>query len=124
MMLSAVLVFSAGACQKEMVKDTGITNLSNPMDGKSVFYKGESVTVRFTASAAWTAELSDLTDEWVKIIKTNGSEAAGDGYVRLDFSANETGKDRQVTLWIQASGKPDMLGVVFTQASQPESSKM
>lgn len=124
MILSAVLVLSAGACQKETVMDTGITNLSNPMEGKSVFYKGETIQIKFTASASWTAELSDTSEEWVKIIRTNGSDAAGEGYVRLDFSANETGQDRQVTLWIQVLGKVDKMGIVLTQASQPEASKM
>ena len=104
--------------------DTGITNLSNPMEGKSVFYKGETIQIKFTASASWTAELSDTSEEWVKIIRTNGSDAAGEGYVRLDFSANETGQDRQVTLWIQVLGKVDKMGIVLTQASQPEASKM
>ena len=124
MVISAALVFMTGACQKENVADTGITNLSNPMEGKSVYYKGESVTVRFTASAAWTAELSDQSQEWVKISKVNGNDAAGDGYVRMDFSANETGQERKVTLWIQVAGKTDKTGVVLTQAAQPESSKM
>lgn len=124
MVISAALVFMTGACQKEDVADTGITNLSNPMEGKSVYYKGESVTVRFTASAAWTAELSDQSQEWVKISKVNGNDAAGDGYVRMDFSANETGQERKVTLWIQVAGKTDKTGVVLTQAAQPESSKM
>lgn len=124
MVISAALVFMTGACQKENVADTGITNLSNPMEGKSVYYKGESVTVRFTASAAWTAELSEQSQEWVKISKVNGNDAAGDGYVRMDFSANETGQERKVTLWIQVAGKTDKTGVVLTQAAQPESSKM
>ena len=125
MVLSAVLVLATGACQKEMVKDAGITNLSNPMAGKKVFYKGETVQVKFTAEAAWTAELSvDPTDNWVKIAKVNGDDAAGDGYVRLDFAANETGEERKVILWIQVHGKEHRLGVPLTQASQPESSKM
>ena len=121
--LSAMMVLSVEACQKENVKDTGITNLSNPMEGKSVYYKGETVTVRLTASAAWSAGL-DSEQDWVKIVKVYGNEGAGEGYVRLDFFANETGQDRKVTLWINVQGKPDALEVVFTQASQPESSKM
>ena len=125
MMLSAVLVLSAGSCQKETVKDTGITNLSNPMEGKSVYYKGESVTVRFTASAAWEAALSLGEDEtWVEITRISGDDGAGDGYVRLNFEANETGQDRKVTLWIGVKGKADKLGIILTQAAQPESSKM
>ena len=125
MMLSAVLVFSAGSCQKETVKDTGITNLSNPMQGKNVFYKGETVQIKFSASAAWTAELSDASADWVEITKTYGNEAAGDGcYVRINFLENETGADRQITLWISVNGKADKLSIVLTQASKPEASKM
>ena len=126
MIVSAVLVLFAGACQKETMKDTGITNLSNPMEGKSVYYKGQTFQVNFSASAAWTAELStDEAETWVKITRLYGNDAAGDGcYVRLDFAANETGADRKVTLWISVQGKADKLGIVLTQASQPESSKM
>jgi hypothetical protein len=125
MVLSAVLVFAAGACQKDEVKDTGITNLSNPMQGKNVYYKGESVKIEFSASAAWTAELSDASADWVEIDRMYGKDSAGDGcYVRLNFFENETGADRQITLWIQVQGKQDKLGVVLTQASEPEASKM
>ena len=125
MILSAVLVLVAGSCQKETTKDTGITDMSNPMQGKSVYYKGETVTLRFSASASWTAELAhDSADEWVKIVRVSGNEGGGEGYVRMDFYPNETGQDRAVTLWIKVEGKPDVMGVVFTQAAQPESSKM
>ena len=125
MVLSAVLVFAAGACQKDEVKDTGITNLSNPMQGKNVYYKGESVKIEFSASAAWTAELSDASADWVEIDRMYGKDSAGDGcYVRLNFFENETGADRQITLWIQVQGKQDKLGIVLTQASKPEASKM
>ena len=125
MVLSAVLVFAAGACQKDEVKDTGITNLSNPMEGKNVYYKGESVKIEFSASAAWTAELSDASADWVEVDRMYGKDSAGDGcYVRLNFFENETGADRQITLWIQVQGKQDKLGIVLTQASKPEASKM
>ena len=125
MILSAVLVFAASACQKETMIDTGITNLSNPMQGKNVSYKGETVQISFSASAAWTAELSDASADWVEIDRMYGKDSAGDGcYVRLNFFENETGADRQVTLWIQVQGKADKLGIVLTQASQPEASKM
>ena len=125
MVLSAVLVFAAGACQKDEIKDTGITNLSNPMQGKNVYYKGESVKIEFSASAAWTAELSDASADWVEIDRMYGKDSAGDGcYVRLNFFENETGADRQITLWIQVQGKQDKLSIVLTQASKPEASKM
>ena len=125
MALSAVLVFAAGACQKETVKDTGITNLSNPMQGKNVYYKGQTVQIKFSASAAWTAELSDASADWVQIEKKYGYQTGGDGcYVRLNFSENETGTDRQITLWIAVNGKPDKLSIVLNQASKPEASKM
>ena len=125
MVLSAVLVFAAGACQKDEVKDTGITNLSNPMQGKNVYYKGESVKIEFSASAAWSAELSDVSANWVEIDRTYGKDMGGDGcYVRLNFFENETGADRQITLWIQVQGKQDKLGIVLIQASKPEASKM
>ena len=105
--------------------DTGLTSVSNPMEGKSVYYKGETVEIKFKASAAWTADLEFKQGEgWAQITRTKGNDAAGDGSVRLNFDANETGEERTVVLWVKVNGRADNLGIEIRQAGQPESSAM
>lgn len=123
--LSAIALLLTIACQKEDVVDTGITDVSNPMAGKSVYYKGETVNIKFNASAAWTAELEFRQGEgWAQIARTTGNDGAGEGLVRLNFDANETGEERRVILWISVQGKPDTHGFEIKQAAEPEASKM
>ena len=122
---SVVTLIAAFSCQKEEVKDTGITNVSNPMEGKSVYYKGETFDIKFKAEAAWTAELEFKHGEgWAQITRTKGNEAAGDGSVRLNFDANKSGAERKVVLWIKVNGKTHNIGFEITQAGLPESSAM
>lgn len=125
MLASAALILAAGACQKETVKDTGVSNVTNPMEGKSVYYKGETVEIKFKAAAAWTAELEFKNGEgWAQITREKGKEAAGDGSVRMNFDANESGEERALILWVKVNGKTDFHGFEIRQASQPESSAM
>ena len=125
MLASAALILAAGACQKETVKDTGVSNVTNPMEGKSVYYKGETVEIKFKAAAAWTAELEFKNGEgWAQITREKGKEAAGDGSVRMNFDANESGEERALILWIKVNGKTDFHSFEIRQASQPESSAM
>ena len=121
----AVAAVASGSCQKEEVADTGISSVTNPMEGKSVYYKGETVEVKFTASAAWTAELEFKSGEgWAQIIREKGNETAGNGSVRMNFDPNESGAERAVVLWIKVAGKSDFHKFEFVQASKPESSAM
>ena len=121
----ALFAASAGSCQKEQIKDTGVTSISNSREGETVYYKGEDVYVDFEASGAWAAELEFAEGQgWAEIRKMRGNDKAGSGSVTIDFKANETGAERKVTLWIRVTGKADNHAIVFTQASQPESSAM
>ena len=126
MLVTAAVAFAAAACQPEDVKDdNGITSFTNPMEGKTVYYKGETVEIKFKASAAWTADLEFKSGSgWAQITRQKGNEAAGDGSVRMNFDANDSGDVRQVILWIKVEGKADNLSIVLEQASQPESSAM
>lgn len=125
MLASAALILAAGACQKETVKDTGVSNVTNPMEGKSVYYKGETVEIKFKAAASWTAELEFKNGEgWAQITREKGKDAAGDGSVRMNFDANESGEERALILWIKVNGKTDFHSFEIRQASQPESSAM
>lgn len=125
MLASAAMILVAGACQKETVKDTGISNVTNPMEGKSVYYKGETVEIKFKASAAWSAELEFKNGSgWAQITREKGKDAAGDGSVRMNFDANDSGEERALILWVRVNGKTDFHGFEIKQASQPESSAM
>lgn len=116
------MLLLAVSCQKE--EEILLTGISNPMEGKNVYYKGETVDVKFTAPAAWTAELELATGEnWVEISRVRGNDKAGEGSVRLDFQANETGEDREAKLNIIVSGQGTYV-FSFIQASAPESSAM
>jgi len=118
---SGLLAFS---CQKEDMAESLLTGISNPMDGKNVYYKGETVDIKFTAPAAWTAELELAEGEtWVEISRVRGNDKAGEGSVRLDFQSNESGADRQVDLNVIVSGRGTHT-FTFVQASAPESSAM
>ena len=125
MLASAAMILVAGSCQKETVKDTGISNVTNPMEGKSVYYKGETVEIKFKASAAWSAELEFKSGSgWAQITREKGKDAAGDGSVRMNFDANDSGEERALILWVRVNGKTDFHGFEIKQASQPESSAM
>ena len=125
MLVLAISALSGVSCQKEQIKDTGVTSISNSREGETVYYKGEEVYVDFEASAAWTAELEFADGQgWAEIRKVRGNDKAGNGSVTIDFKANDTGAERKVTLWIRVNGKSDNIGIEFTQASQPESSAM
>ena len=125
MLASAVMILAAGACEKETVKDTGISNITNPMEGKTVYYKGETVEIKFKAAAAWTAELEFKNGEgWAQITREKGKDAAGDGSVRMNFDANDSGAERALILWVKVNGKTDFQAFEIKQASQPESSAM
>ena len=115
----------AVACSPEEVKDNGILSATNPMQGKSVYYKGETFDIKIQTEAAWTAELEFKQGEgWAQITRVKGNEKAGEGSVRLSFDANESGQERTVILWIRVQGKEDSMGFEIKQASAPESSAM
>lgn len=121
-LLALVLTVS---CQKEDVVDTGIGNISNPMQGKSVYYKGATFDINFKADAPWSAELEFKQGEgWAQITRQRGNEAAGNGSVRINCDPNESGEERTVVLWISVQGKPDKISIEIKQASVPESSAM
>lgn len=123
--ITSLVLFAAVSCSPEDIVDNGIADVTNPMQDKSVYYKGESVKIEFRAENAWTAELEFKQGEgWAQIDKIYNADKAGKGYVRLNFDANETGEERTVVLWIRVDGKTDYLGFELKQAAKPESSAM
>ena len=97
-----------------------VTNVKNTYEGKTVSFRGSTITIKFDAAAAWTASLdlkTDPEDEWVSISGTTASGAAGkDCTVRIAFDKNESPYERTVELWVAADGFDAELVATFTQA--------
>ena len=96
------VIMSAVSCQEGNLdddnaggkpEDTGIANVKNPYEDKDVSYLGATVSVKFDASASWTAELELLTspdEEWARITSSTVSgEGKTNRTVRIAFDENE-----------------------------------
>ena len=122
---SALAVFFTLSCTPENIVDTGVSDVTNPMEGKSVYYKGETIIIRFKAEADWTADLEfKQGEDWAQITEATREGKAGKGSVNLNIDQNETGEERSVLLWVRVKGKTDNMSFEFKQAAKPESSAM
>ena len=76
--MAAIVALATIACSKE--SGPGLSAIENPRADKLISVYGETVTITFTADAAWTAEL-ELKNEgnWATISQTSGNEKAGQG---------------------------------------------
>ena len=105
---------------------SGISNVEHSYTDKQVSYRGTTVSVRFAASAAWTASVAklDATDEdWVSVIASTASGEAKDRCtVRIDFEENETAEERTAELWIEVEGYDPECIAIITQAAAGVSS--
>ena len=102
-----------------------VTNVHNPNSEKLVSYRGETITVKFDASAAWKASLVLKTTpekEWVAITsKTEGTAKKGCS-VRMAFEKNSSEEDRVVELWVEGEGYEPSCIAILTQAASGTSS--
>ena len=131
---AALLISFAASCgkvdepdQKEPEEETpvtpesGIANIQNSYADKEVSYLGATVSIKFDASAAWTAELvlkttPDVT--WASINKSNQSGVAKKGAtVRVAFEQNKTPETRELELWVTAEGYDAQCVAKLTQAA-------
>lgn len=124
------VVVSAVSCQKgnldddnagEKPEDTGISNVKCTYDDKDVSYLGATVSVKFDASASWTANLELLTspeEEWARI---NSSTVSGEGKtnrtVRIAFDENKSVEERRLELWVTVEGYDPECVVELVQAA-------
>ena len=124
------VVVSAVSCQKgnldddnagEQPEDTGISNVKCTYDDKDVSYLGATVSVKFDASASWTAHLELLTspeEEWARI---NSSTVSGEGKtnrtVRIAFDENKSVEERRLELWVTVEGYDPECVVELVQAA-------
>ncbi len=108
----------SGPVEKE---EEPITNIENSYDGKTVSYRGATITVRFDASVSWTASL-ELKDEpegeWAAVnANTAAGEAKKKASVRVAFEKNSSAQERTAELWITAEGYDPVCVATLVQAA-------
>ncbi len=109
-------------------EQSGISNIVNSYSEKKVSYLGATVSVKFDASAAWTASLK-LTPEgdasgnaWAEINKNTLSGGAKKGSaVRISVKQNNMEDERKVELWIAVEGFEPECVATLVQASSGSS---
>ena len=126
----------AAACQKDVIEEEDdqqnqeppveeqvpvISNIVNSYADKDVSYHGSTISVKFDATASWTAslELLDAPEkEWARIGSTTMSGTAKkSATVRIIFDANKTYETRTAELWVTAEGCEPQCIAVLTQAA-------
>ena len=133
--LAAVLLVSfAASCGKVEQPDTqepeeevpagpvsGLDNIQNSYSDKEVSYLGATVSVKFDASAVWTAELVLKTTPdvaWASINKSSQSGVAKKGAtVRVAFEQNKTSEQRMLELWVTVEGYEAQCVATLVQAA-------
>ena len=100
---------------------SGLSNIQNRYADKDVSYMGATVSVKFDAAAAWTAELKFKTAsdiEWASISKsTLSGDAKKSATVRIVFEENKTSEFRELELWVTVEGFEPECIAVFVQAA-------
>ena len=130
LLVLAMMFVGMVSCQKEGPSDetSGDTeepsvvfsNVYNPYAEKQVSYRGETITVKFDASAAWNAYLVLKTDPdgaWVAISSKAEGVAKNGCSVRMAFENNKTEVDRVVELWVGGEGYDAACVATLTQAA-------
>lgn len=120
---SILLAILAIACTTE--SGSGISSIENPRADKLVSVFGETVTVTFAATDAWSAELV-LSPEgnWAEIYQAQGNDGAGKGIVRVKFAKNTTESERTAELYVAIKGHDKELIATLTQAAGENKSAM
>lgn len=131
----AVAAVCIAACEKAGSDDVGpepdggessvIANIRNSYEDDLVSFRGETVSVRFDASVAWTASLVLKTaadEEWVSISSaTQSGPAKKNCTVRVVFEENDVESERSVELWVEPDGYDALKVAVLTQAASGSS---
>ena len=121
LLATALLISFAASCGKEEHPEqngpenetpqqpaSGLDNIQNSYADKEVSHLGATVSIKFDASAAWTAELVLKTTPdvaWASINKSGQSGDAKKGAtVRIVFEKNKTSEPRELELWVTVEG--------------------
>lgn len=111
------------ACTTE--SGSGISSIENPRADKLVSVFGETVTVTFAATDAWSAELVlGPEGDWAEIYQAQGNDGAGKGIVRVKFAKNTTESERTAELYVAIKGHDKELIATLTQAAGENKSAM
>ena len=111
------------ACTTE--SGSGISSIENPRADKLVSVFGETVTVTFAATDAWSAELVLSPEgDWAEIYQAQGNDGAGKGIVRVKFAKNTTESERTAELYVAIKGHDKELIATLTQAAGENKSAM
>lgn len=98
-----------------------ISNVVNQYSDKKVSFRGSTITVRFDASADWTASMvlaDDPEAEWASVSESTASGTADtDCAVRIVFEKNGSSSERTAELWIEAAGHEKEHVASFVQAA-------
>ena len=120
---SILLAILAIACTTE--SGSGISSIENPRADKLVSVFGETVTVTFAATDAWSAELVLSPEgDWAEIYQAQGNDGAGKGIVRVKFAKNTTESERTAELYVTIKGHDRELIATLTQAAGENKSAM
>jgi len=103
------------------VVETGISNVENSYEGRTVSYRGATVSIKFDAAVSWTAELelkTDAASEWASINEnTVSGDAKKKATVRIAFEKNNASEERSAELWITADGYEPVCVATLVQAA-------
>lgn len=112
--------------EEVQIPESGITDIINEYAEKDISYRGETVSIKFTAHADWMAMIKVVKGEgegWVRILGASSSGSAKENAtVRIAFDENKTSSEREVELWILVEGFDDVLAATLTQAASGVSS--
>ena len=102
-----------------------VSNIRNSYEDELVSFRGETVSVRFDVSVAWTASLVLKTaaeDNWASVSSsTQSGQAKKNCSVRIVIDQNETESERSLELWIKPEGHDDVLVATLVQAASGSS---
>ena len=123
LIIAAMAALAFLACSKE--KGPGLSSIENPRADKLVSVYGETVTITFSADAAWTAELELKSEgDWAEISQTSGDKKAGQGIIRVRFTKNDKEEERTAELFVTVEGYDRKHIATLTQAAGENKSAM
>ncbi len=102
-------------------EEEAISNIQNEYADKKISDLGATVSIKFDAAVAWTAEVKLLIAEDSKWAMVNTNTVSGNAkknsVVRVVVKKNETPQERKLELWLTAEGHEPMKAATLTQAS-------
>ena len=123
-LISILIVFSVlFSCSKPENDQTGFSNVKNPREEQMISVFGETISVTFDASAAWTADI-ECEGNWAQISNMTGNDKAGRGGIKIQFEKNPVMANRTANLYITVEGYSRTQLAVFEQSSGVEDNAM